>query len=175
MGNHASSALITTDNKKILLGYVKGAQVKVQAQCDNKDMNTCNYLENHLNSLYTEVGSSTKKIKQVVAGKGTTVHIYDQDNFGGNKYVVYPNTSIIVPPCFTIKSVKQAALADPKDSKKIVTDMDITIIPVEQFGSLNSCTSNFIVKKNQDVNYIIFIIIIVLVIVYRKKIFPNKK
>jgi hypothetical protein len=176
MGNNASSVLITTDNKKILLGHVKDAKdVKVQGQCDNKDVNVCNYLENHLNSLYTEAGSSTKKIKQVVAGRGTTVYIYDQDNFSGNKYVVYPSTSIIVPPCFTIKSVKQYAMADGKDPKKIVTDLDITMIPIEQFGSLNNCTSKFIVKKNQDINYIIFIIIIVLMIVYRKKIFPNNK
>ena len=175
MGNNASSVLITTDNKKISLGHGKDSKVTVQGQCDNKDMNVCSYLENHLNSLYTEVGSSTKRIKQVAAGKGTTVHIYDQDNFSGNKYIVYPNSTIIVPPCFTVKSVKQAAYADSTDPKKIVTDMNITMIPIEQFGSLNNCTSKFIVKKNQDINYIIFIIIIVLVIIYRKKIFPYNK
>lgn len=164
MGNFASSALITTDNKTIQLGHAKDAkEIKVWGQCDGQDINTCNYTQSDINQLLTSSGSSTKKIKQVVAGIGTLVYIYDQDNFTGNKYIVYPNTTIIVPPCFTINSVKQKAFIM---NNKLSSEINPASVQIEAFDSVNSCSSKFIVKKNQDTNYIIFIIIAIIIIVY---------
>ena len=177
MGNYASSVLITTDNKKISLGHVKSApSVRVQGQCDGQDVNTCNYTQNDLENLYNETGSTTKKIKQVVAGKATLVYIYDQDNYTGNKYIVYPETNVIVPPCFTVKSVKQVVYKNPNDVKKLADSVDYVSLSIEGFRSVNNY-DNFIVQRNTNNNYTMFVVIaiIILLYVYRKKIFTQNK
>ncbi len=175
MGNYASSALITTDNKTIQLGHAKDAKdQKVWGQCDGQNINTCNYKQSDLTQLLSSSGSSTNKIKQVVAGAGTLVYIYDQDNYSGNKYIVYPNTTIIVPPCFTINSVKHKVFTS---NNKINNEINPALISIEQFDSVNSCSSKFIVKRHINNNYVIFVVIIIIILmyIYRKKLFSQNK
>ncbi len=99
----AQSILITTDNKRVDLSSSQNI-----GQCSgDKATKSCNYTSGDLQNLLNKSGSGTKKFKQIITGPSNAAVIYDQDNFTGNRYSIPPNSTVIIPPCFAVKSVKQ--------------------------------------------------------------------
>jgi hypothetical protein len=174
MGN-AECTLITTDNKAIHLGHAaKAPAVVVQGQCDNDEhVNSCSYLLKDLKNLLNNSGSTTKKIKQIYVGKGTRVIIYDQDNYQGNKYYLFPFDNFVVPPCFTIKSIKQIALKDPNDKKKLKSDQldSVAVLTMmENFTNINSPNDMYVGNtQNLFIIFILFLIVLYLLYCYKNK------
>jgi hypothetical protein len=171
MGNYTSCSLITTDNKTIKLGHSKDPSGI--GMCDYAIANdttspyVCNYTTSDLEKLLTASESTTTKIKQVIAGKGTTVYIYDQDNYTGNKYVVLPNSQIIVPPCFNIKSVKH--IPSYGSDKKLQDTYSAQFFTFEPFASVGKYNSNTINNNNNNKFIIGIIILIILFFIICKR------
>ena len=164
MGNFTSCNLITSDDKIIQLGHVKNAQMPVPGSCttDSNNINTCNYVNSDIQQMLANSGSTTKIIKQIVVSYGTIVYIYDQDYFTGNKYILYPGNNFIVPPCFTIKSIKQIPVKDPNDNTKLASSLYSSFIlpQIEPFNSVN-------IKYNYKI--VVLLILLIIVIYYLLK------